>query len=381
MKRVGSRPAWILFAAGLVLCAFLIVLLFYQRKGKSQDDKEGEGAGFSVVQQGIAIDIPVDYFCYPYEDWGLLIYNEKDCSLLLRLTMEPFEELKLNKDDLPDQAEKKGYVCLAGIKEIQIRGKEYLYFIIEYNGVSQYVIYTAAGTEHSAHVVLDAGERSEQEALEVAASILESARDTDQKDTDIYDFYFYQTKPQERSYVSRALILNEQGKELASYGIPEGFYMDTEAGVYEEKVGYEQNYIWLDTEKNVLEGTNIYVTVSVKPQETASVKEMIDRKRKFWDLSITAVRQAELNGYTVYYMGNSQAKTEQEETVVLYEFYAVIELEDGNLYQLEAWAYGHSSAMELETYEDFFIIERKQDSKNESFNYEMYKKANLSLDI
>lgn len=367
MKSMKHKSAWILFAAGLVLCAFLIALLFCQRKGKNRDGGEGEKTGFSVVQQGIALDIPIDYFCYPYEDAGLLIYNEADCSLLLRLTLEPFEELQENKDDLPDKAAEKGYVCLTGIKEIRIRGKEYLYFIIEYNEGAQYVIYTAAGTGHSAHVVLNAGERSEQEALEVAASILESARDTAQEDTSIYDFYLLQTRPQERSYVSHTVILDEQGKEWASYGIPEGFYMDTGEGIYDEEGGYEQNYLWLDTERNVLEGKNIYVTVSVNPQEEAvSVEEVIDRKRELWDLSITTVRQTERNGYTVYYMGNSHAGTEQEETVVLYEFYAVIDLGDENLYQLEAWAYDQSKAMELETYEDFFVIERKKDSINEA---------------
>lgn len=360
MKRMKNKSAWILFGVGLVLCAFLIVLLFCQRKGKNPEEAGEEKSGFSVVQQGIAIDIPADYFCYPYEDSGLLIYNEKDCSMLLRFTMDSFEELQWNKDSLPDRAEEKGYVCLTGIKEIRIREKAYLYFIIEYNGGPQYVIYTAAGTDHSAHVVLDAGERLEQDALEVAASILESARDTDQEDTDIYDLYLYQIRPKEHNYVSHAVVLDEQGEELVGYDIPEGFYMDAGESVYEERGGYEQNYIWLDTEKSVMEGKNIYVTVSIKPEEAVSAEKAAERQRERWDLSVSAVRQTEQNGYTVYYIGNSHAGTEREETVVLYEFYAVIDLGDGNLYQLEAWAYDQKRAMELDTYEDFLVIERGQ---------------------
>lgn len=358
MKQTGNRSAWILFGIALFLCLILFVFIFGHRMPRNKDRYDEGDAGFSVVSNGIAIDIPEGYSCYPDEDSDLLIYKEGDCSLLLRITEETFDDLYRNKKHLPEEAEGKGYLCLTGIKEIRIREKMYLYFAIEYHGGTQYVIYTDAGANHSAYVVLDAAERREQEALEMAASILESVRDTDEEDTEIYDYLLLQIKPQDRNYVSNAWIRDEQGRILAGYGIPEGFYTDGNIHVYGAE-GYEQNYIRPERSKNVREGKNIYVTVSLKPEEDAAAEEAVDQKRRLWDLSISAVRQTERNGYTIYYIGNSYVDTVQGESVTMYEFYAVTDFGDEQLYQLEAWAYDREQAMEPETYEAFFTIERE----------------------
>lgn len=366
MKRKENRLAGILFGTGLGLCIILIVLMFFRTEGRRRNETDGIDSGISVVFHGIGIDIPEGYFCYPYEDLGLLIYNEGDCSMLLRLTEESFEDLKQDKEGLVEQAKKKGYICLTEIKEICIRNHQYLYFIIEYNAQKQYVIFAAMGEEHSARVVFDGNKRNEEEALETVASILESARDTDREDTSIYDYYLLQTKPEDRVYISDAVILNEQGQKLADYGISEGFYAVAGEGIYKEEDGYIQEYIWQETDKTVLEGNYIFVTVSLKPKEEAeTAKEVIDWQREFWNLPITAVRQTERNEKSIYYIGNSYSSTQEEKIVEVYEFYAVMDLGDGNLYRVEAWAYDHKKAMELETYEDFLGIELYQEELNE----------------
>lgn len=376
MKRMKNKSAWILFGISLGLCIILIILMFFRKEGKRRDETDGTGLGVSVVFHGFAIDIPEGYVCYPYEDLGLLIYNEMDYSLLLRITEESFEDLQKNKEDLVEGTKDKGFVCLTGVKEVRIRNHQYLYFIIEYNAQKQYAIFTAMGADHSARVVLNANERTEQEALETAASILESARYTDQQDTSIYDYYLLQTRPGDRDYVSDAAILDEQGQELAGYGIPEGFYSVAGDGMYKEEAGYEQEYIWQETDKTVLEGNHIFVTVSLKPKEdTESAKEVIDWQRELWDLPISAVKQTERNGKSMYYIGNSHSSTEGEKIIDVYEFYAVMDLGDGNLYRVEAWANNYKKAMELETYEDFLMIKLSQEElneENEDFSDEQY---------
>lgn len=360
MRKIENKSAWGLFGAGLVLCIFLTILLFYQGLGRGLEGAEAGNSWFSVVFHGIAIDIPEGYACYPYEDSGLLVYTEEDFSMLLWITEESFADLQKSKESLPENARERGVSCLTGIKETRIRKQKYLYYMIEYNERIQYVIYTAAGTEHSARVVLDAGERSEQDALEMAACILESTRDTDQKDTSIYDYYRLQIKPVEQGYVSDAVILDEQGEVLAVYGIPEGFYTADGEGVYKKEGGYEQSYVWLDKENNLMEGNNIYVTVSLRPKEkNETIEEVIDQQREFWNLPITAVRRTEQNEKPVCYIGNSHsAGRALNQTVEVYEFYAVMDLGDGNLYRLEAWAYDQRAAMELEAYEAFLQVER-----------------------
>lgn len=353
MKQEKNKFVWAVFGIGILLQIFMSVLLFGSRREKLE--KENEFVN-SVVTNGIAFAVPKEYTCYPHETSGLLIYNDKDFSMLLRVTEETFEELQT--EHLQDKAEQAGYICRTGIMDGQIRGKKYLYFAVEFNGKIQYAIFTAAGKDHCARVILDTSAKTEQEVLELAASILETASETDREDTTYQDMLLLQTKPGERVYKSEAIISDEQGKRIAAYGIPEGFYQDGETRNYDDVNGYEQNYVWIEESENVLEGNNIYVTIRLEPvAEGTRAEDRLEQKREAWDLSITDLHQTELEGYTIYYCGNSCVTTREEETIITYEFYAVMDYDDGILYELDGWADEHEDAMKLEFYEAFLQIE------------------------
>lgn len=357
MNQKKNKTAWILFGIAIILLGLLLVLLFHEKEKNPME--EISDSTISVALNGIEFDVPREYTCYPDENSDLLIYNGNDCSMLVRVTEESYEELREKKEMLLDKAKAAGHECLTGIMEEQVGEHSYLYFVIEYNGRTQYAIYTGADENHCFRIVMDASDRNQQEVLELAESIFGTARETERENTTIYDLLLLQIEPAEQEYISEAVILDEQGNVLAVYNIPEGFFTEDNVRYYQEGYGYEQSYISPEQQKNVMEGKNIFVTVSLKPkQDNISALEMMERKVALEDLSITAIRQTELNGYTVYYYGNSSANTSKEEMELTYEFYAVLDFDDEMLYQLEGWGYNREAAMELSTYEAFLTFEK-----------------------
>lgn len=355
MTQKKNKTTWILFGIAILLIVILFVLFLWQKKKAPEDGTQD--SAFSVVLNGIEFDVPEEFFCYPDENSDLLLYNNEDCSMLIRVAGESFADLYERKDRMLNQIKEAGYECLTDMTEAEVGEHRYLYFAMEYEGRTQYALYTEAGTDACFHVIIDASDRNEKAVLELADSIFGTARETDKENTTMYDLLLLQVEPTVWEYTAEAVIQDEQGNPLASYGIPEGFYADEDVRCYEAGLGYEQSYVCPELGKSVSEGKNTYVTVSLLP-ETIGAREMIERKTEFEDLSITGIRQTEINGYSVYYYGSSSTHVVEDEPETLYEFYAVLEFGDGMLYQVEAWGIGHEKAMEPETYEPFLSIQK-----------------------
>lgn len=334
--------AIIIFAAALVLLCFWMSLLLFT--GEEPEDNPIPEDQMSVVLDGMELLVPRDYHCYP-DDSDLILYDDNGFAMRLGVREDSFEELLLRKDTLIPEVESKGYTCTSTLEERVIDARSYLFFTIAMDDGIRYMIYSGAGSSSYFGVLVDAGEEEADEVLEQIHILIDSARETDQENTNIYDLLLAQADPVERKdqvFYSNGTFQDAEGREILAYGIPEGFY--GEPGP-DEKI---QNYRSRDAA--------IEVTLRMISVE-GSAEEYIERYMETPHVFQTERKQIEINGRTVYYFSEAHEQIWEDKREQYYHFYAAIDLEEGTIYWLTGYSLENDKALELETYHEFLSVE------------------------
>lgn len=301
----------------------------------------------SVVIDGMELFIPREYHCYP-DDSDLLLYDNSGFAMRLRVLEDSFEELLLQKDTLIPEVESKGYRCLSSLEEQRRDARSYLYFTIDTAEGIRYVIYSNAGADSHFGILADIGAEEPKAVLDRIHSLLAPAQETERENTSIYDLLLEQAEPvvQEETFYSQGIYRNAAGREILSYEIPEGFYVDS--GTEGEIQGYTNRE------------DAIHVTLSVK-SDTGSAEEWILRYMESAGASRFCEKQTDIQGRTVYYFAEEHEWIWEEKREQFYHFYAAIDLEDGLVYWLTGSSMKNENALELETYREFLSVERLEE--------------------
>lgn len=343
-QRRNNIIAISIFTAALIFLLLWIGLLCFPEEEPEENPVSEDR--MSVVLNGMELLVPRDYHCYP-DDSDLILYDDRGFSMRLSVLEDSFEELLLRKESLIPEVESKGYICNSPLEEQVTGTRSYLYFTINVNDGIRYVIYSNAGMDSHFGILADAGGEEPDRVLSRIHDLLASAQETDKKNTNIYDLLLEQAAPierEEQEFYSKGTCRDAQGREILSYGIPEGFYADTgqEADM--------QNYNYINRE------ADIRVTLYLKTDE-GSAEECIQRCMESVGVPQTNGKQTDIDGRRVYYFAEEHVRILEGEREHYYRFYAAIDLEDGLLYRLTGFSMENEKALELETYTEFFSIE------------------------
>lgn len=350
-QRKRERIAYFICAVGIVLLLMLFGMLcvFPKNSNKTVSPEEVSSEELTpVVLSGMKFFIPEGFKCYPHEESGMLIYRE-DAVIWLGVLEDSYEELQKKKEELIPQAEDKGYTCIAPVEEYQTEQRCYLYFVIDNDERTQYIIYSPAGADSHFGIIVDAPDWAKEEVMKVVDTVVGAAQETEMEDTSVYDLLLIHPDPVERKFSSEGVLQNEQENTIISFQIPEGFYADE---------GYKDTEIIGNSKSFTDYDAKIFVTVSlIADEESIGAENYIRRQSLFFASTDLGITQAVMNGKTVYYFSENHAEIYENFQEQYYNFYAVIDLEHGQLYKLNGFSLSNPNALEPETYEEFLTIE------------------------
>lgn len=346
MQKRNERIAYILFSIGVTLLFVLFFMLCIYPKGSKEKVPQEEMA--SVVLNGMEFYIPEGYSCYPDEQSGVLIYKN-NIVIWLGVLDGSYEELLEKKEGFISQAEAKGYTCIAPVAEYQTDTRTYLYFVIDNDGRRQYIIYSPAGANTHISTIVDAPQWTTEEIMKNVDVLVGSARETEKEDTSMQDWRSIQSEPIKREFSASGVVQNEQENIAVSFQIPEEFYED-EAYEDAEQIDSSRSFTNYDA--------NIFATVSlISDTWGMGAENYIRENLLMFATTDLYLKQEIVNGETVYYYFENHAVIYEKSQEQYYNFYALIDLGDGQFYKVEGFSLSNTEALELETYKEFLTIE------------------------
>lgn len=335
--------AYVLFTIGIVLLLGLFYMLCLKPKNEEAVAPE---ESTPIVLRGMEFYVPQGYKCYPDEESGLIIYSET-ATLWLDIVEGSYEDVRARKESFIPQAEGMGHIGMVPPEEYRTDKRSYLYYAIDNDGHMQYIFYSAAGPDHHFGIIVDAPNWNTEEVKALVDTVIGSAHETNKEDTPAYNLLLVSPEPVEWEYVSEGSLQDEQGKELVSFQIPEGFYID-EGGTenaYQQFTSYD---------------TDIFVTVSIIQLEWGmNAEDYIRQHALLFADTDSCVKQEQIQGETVYYFSENHARIYEDIQEQFYNFFAVIDLGNGQMYKVEGFSMSNPEALELEIYKEFLIISTK----------------------
>lgn len=178
--------------------------------------------------EGYKFIVTGDYKCTYAEDIGPIISSPDMFQMKIKAKESPYSELLQDKDSLLDVAREAGANDLSEVQETTINGNSYAYFKMELNGDKVLVVYSATpdgGKHFGAQIVIQSDSVSDEELLNMYASIVEKAVVTDEPDSSVEDFAGQDTFVTGEKKESSSLTW---GETTVNFKVPSGYYSITQ---------------------------------------------------------------------------------------------------------------------------------------------------------
>lgn len=235
-------------------------------------ESETQGDGITIVVSGFQFQIPSDYSCTYAEGIGPVIYMDDVFQMKLGVRSDSYEEAIQNPDTLTEKTVAAGGTILQEVREASLNGKNYAYFRMELSGDNCFVVYTAspdAGRQLAGQIVMESELLTDEDMLNVFASIAETAQETDQPDSTLEDIMAQlggeSVKPGEEKESSS---MSYSG-ETVMFGVTDNFYSmgAAETDIYMQETFLRGDfavmvdcYLWTTTGDNALyENAEAYI--------------------------------------------------------------------------------------------------------------------------
>lgn len=351
-QKRNERIAYILCTIGVLLLILFVMLYIFPENVKktaaemSQDETASEGA-VPVAMSGMEFFIPEGFRCYPDEESSMVIYRE-DAVVWVGVFEDSYEDVQEKKEELIPQTEEKGYTVISSIEEYQTEQRSYLYYVMDNEERTQYILYAPAGMDSHFGIIADAPGWTREEVLKVVDAVVGPAQETEKEDTSVYDLLLIHPNPVEREFLSEGALECEREGMTVSFQVPEGFYGGEVHADMETDDSYQcfTNY-----------DANIHVTVSlIEDAFGVGAEDYIQSHSLMLASTNLGITQAVINGKTVYYYSNHHTQIYEDSKEQYYNFYAVIDLGNGQFYQVDGFSLSNPDALEAETYEEFLTI-------------------------
>lgn len=316
-----------------------------------EKESAGIGDGITVVIDGFKFYVPADYGCFYAEGVGPVVYLDGVFQMKIAVQDNSYEETMKDPEALMAKTVEAGGKILQDIKETELDGKKYAYFLMELSGDKCFVGYTqAADTDKriGGQIVIESDSLTDEDLLRIFADIVSTAQVTDEPDSTLDDIV-EQSAHQGTSAIGEKKeesTLSIAG-ETVTFQVTEGFYSQ---GIYHAE-GLELESFWSDGY-----GVNVDCCLVAADEFVGSALAYVENER---DMSYDSIRDnmqiqtIEIAGNACYYI------------VVHYNFEgtdyqrlcAACDVGNGNAYySVQACAIDWEGELTMETVKDFLVF-------------------------
>lgn len=214
MKEKRNKSIYIVIGILVVLVVILLALTAFlflggkaEKKGgsgnagpfivkeKEQGDSDGKvteeipvvsGNGIYLVSNGCKVLVPKEYQCLNVAGIGLVVYKDDVFQMKLVVGDGSYEEDAKNPESLKEKAVDAGGKILEPVKETEVDGRKYLYFVMELSGDKVLVIYSQAADcdkKIAGQIVMESDTVTNEDMIQMFAGIAGGAVKTDEPDT------------------------------------------------------------------------------------------------------------------------------------------------------------------------------------------------------
>lgn len=316
-----------------------------------EKESAGTGDGITMVIDGFKFYVPADYGCFYAEGVGPVVYLDDVFQMKTAVRDNSYEESMKDPEALMTKTVEAGGEILQDIKETELDGKKYAYFLMELSGDKCFVGYTqAADTDKrfGGQIVIESDSLTDEDLLHIFADITSTAQVTDEPDSTMDDIV-------EQSVHQGASAIGEKkaestlsiADETVTFQVPEGFYSQ---GIYNAE-GYESESFWSDGY-----GVSVDCCLAAADEFVGSALTYVENERDMGYDSVKdnmQIQTIEIAGNTFYYM------------VVHYNFEgtdyqricAACDVGNGNAYySVRACALDWEDELSMETVKDFLVF-------------------------
>ena len=190
------------------------------------------GNGITMVIDGFQFHVPADYSCFYAEGVGPVVYLDDVFQMKLGVREHSYEESMKDPEALMSKTIEAGGKILQTIKETELGGKKYAYFLMELSGDKCFVGYTQAPDKDKrfgGQIAIQSDSLTDEDLLHIFADVTSTAKVTDEPDSTLDDIVNQSAhldssdmgEKKEESTVSLA-------GESITLLVPDGFYSQGE---------------------------------------------------------------------------------------------------------------------------------------------------------
>lgn len=310
--------------------------------GTEKSQKEG----IAIVIDGFQFQVPSDYNCMYGDGIGPVIYLEDVFQMKLGVQDTSYEEIIKNPDLFTEKTVNAGGKILQEVKEAELGGNKYTYFRMKLESEENFVVCTQAlDTEQRicGQIVIQKEGLSDEDLLNIFASVISSAQKTDEPDSTKEDIVEETSTADVKPGMEKkeSTMMLEEGE--TTFLVPEDFYSQG------QKV---QEYF--------LSGDYaIRVYCSLLPVEAGTIYESaqkcieVERNGLFESVrEETELQTMDMDGTTVYYIEMHYEYDSSD----IQRIYAACDIGKGAIYKIEASAIDEDVELSIDTIRDFLVL-------------------------
>ncbi len=183
------------------------------------------GNGIYLVTNGCKVLIPKEYSCMYVEEIGLVVYLDDVFQMKLKAVDGSYSEAAKNPDSLTEKTIAAGGEMIEPVKETEVNGRKYLYFLMELSGDKCLVIHSQAADSDkriAGQIVMESNTVTSEDMIYMFAGIAESLTETDEPDTTSENI-MEQLRAANTGKVKSESTLSKNKKSI-TFKVPAGYY-------------------------------------------------------------------------------------------------------------------------------------------------------------
>ena len=347
----------------LILLVLVLVILFgvllwkgIEKRGKQENNSQrestqlnGEADGgledLHFIQNGYELIVPSEYELTYTDETGIVVCEDSVFQMKIGIVDSAYEEVMNNPEEFTKVTVDAGGSIVQDMKETEMDGKKYAYYRATLESDEMLVIYTTAPDKSqriAGQIVMQGENVSDEDMLQMFASITSSATATDKADSTKDDIVaeMAEKKPSSisKEWIERSTM--EFGGAKTTHKIPENFYLEDS---YEGSEYAAERYTMTDP----------YVSVTCTLFDIpwyANVESYIEDSKHLDD---TKMKTMTIDGNKVYYIIESFMNDEDE----YQQIYAGCDLGEHQFYVVDAYVIGEDMELTMDTIREFLVLE------------------------
>lgn len=305
--------------------------------------------GVTMVIDGFQFNVPADYDCFYSDEIGPVVYLDDIFQMKTVVRGESYAKAMQEPDALMEKTIAAGGEIIQNIKETELNGKKYAYFIMKLFGDTCFVGYTqASDTDKSfgTQIVMESDSLTDEDLLHIFADVTGGAQVTDAPNS-TYDDIVAQVaaKSSNLGEYKEMSGLRIDGAEVA-FSVPKNFYY--QSGGDTESPGME---LFMSGDMAVT--VNCYLALADEFVENAKMYVQCELDFAYESLQEDMeIQTMDIDGRTCYYLIQRYKYKDSYYQKVC----AACDVEDNAYYAVKATAIDADIELSMDTIREFFVL-------------------------